>query len=142
MTIGSVNANFEQLKAGLAWYYRDYAADVSPENRALYEAAEVEAKEAKRGLWRDVNPIAPWVHRGESKAPATTAPAPTSTGRPRGLLGSAVTSAIEIRGNRSSKIYHVPGCRNYDDIAMRNRVIFKTEAEALAAGYRKARNCG
>jgi hypothetical protein len=146
VTIGSVNANFEQLKTGLAWYYREYAGDVAPENRPLYEGAESEARAAKRGLWRDINPIAPWVYRGESRTPstATVAPPPastTATAKPLGLLGPAVSSAIEVRGNRNSKIYHVPGCRNYDDIAMRNRVIFKTEAEAVAAGYRKAGNC-
>lgn len=53
----------------------------------------------------------------------------------------AVSAAVEVRGNRNSKIYHVPGCRNYDDIALGNRVIFKTEAEAVAAGYRRAGNC-
>lgn len=47
-----------------------------------------------------------------------------------------------IRGNRRSMIYHWPGCPNYDDIAPGNRVYFKTRAEAEAAGYRAARNCG
>ncbi len=143
VTIASVNVNLEQLRAGLAWYYRDYAADVAAENQVLYSAAEAEARAAKRGLWRDISPLAPWVYRGELR-PSTdsTSPPPTaSTLKPHGLLGTVATS-FEVRGNRSSKIYHVPGCRNYDDIAMRNRVIFKTEAEAMAAGYRKARNCG
>jgi micrococcal nuclease len=44
-----------------------------------------------------------------------------------------------IIGNRRSKIYHVPGQEHYDDVAARNRELFRTEAEARAAGYRRAR---
>lgn len=47
----------------------------------------------------------------------------------------------EIRGNARSKIYHCPGQANYDDMAdSANLVIFASEEEALAAGYRKAKN--
>ena len=57
--------------------------------------------------------------------------------------GSTQTPRDErIRGNRNSMIYHWPGCPNYDDIAPKNRVYFKTRAAAEAAGYRAARNCG
>jgi deoxyribonuclease-1 len=50
------------------------------------------------------------------------------------------TSAIEpIIGNRSSKIYHLPNCPDYSNVSRRNRVSFKSEAEAV--GYRRARNC-
>jgi deoxyribonuclease-1 len=47
-----------------------------------------------------------------------------------------------IRGNRNSMIYHLPqGCPSYDQIAERNVAEFRTEQEAIAAGYRKAGNC-
>lgn len=46
----------------------------------------------------------------------------------------------EIRGNRSSKIYHCPGQANYDDMAdSPNLVLFDSEQEARDAGYRKAK---
>jgi hypothetical protein len=32
-------------------------------------------------------------------------------------------------------------CPDYNKVSERNRVPFKTEAEAQAAGYRKAKNC-
>lgn len=48
---------------------------------------------------------------------------------------------LKIKGNRSSRIYHLPGCPNYDDIAERNIVWFKTHEEAKAAGFRMAKNC-
>ncbi len=132
---GSVDANLEQLRSGLAWYYRQYAGDVAPANRPLYEAAEAEARAAKRGLWRDPQPVAPWAFRNPSSAPAAVPPA-----TPRGLLGTTTSTGLVI-GNRNSRIYHVPGCADYDRVAERNRVYYKTEAEAVTAGFRKARNC-
>lgn len=49
---------------------------------------------------------------------------------------------IPIRGNRNSNIYHLPeGCPGYNQMAERNIVVFRSEQEAIAAGYRKAGNC-
>lgn len=45
-----------------------------------------------------------------------------------------------IIGNVKSMIYHVPGGRSYNQVSPRNQVIFNSEEEAQAAGYRKARN--
>ena len=50
-----VNANEEMIKSGLAWVYRKYAKGYSH-----FYAFEDEAKAAKRGLWVDPNPVAPW----------------------------------------------------------------------------------
>lgn len=44
-----------------------------------------------------------------------------------------------IRGNSRSKIYHCPGQATYEDMAdSRYLVLFDSEEEAIAAGYRKA----
>ena len=74
-TIGEVKLldgrvlNQELVKAGLAWWYRRYA----PGDTAL-EGLEMEAREAKRGLWVDPNPIPPWewrkLKRSQSLAPS------------------------------------------------------------------------
>lgn len=59
-------------------------------------------------------------------------------------LGSATEkrASAPIRGNRNSKIYHMPrGCPSYSRISEQNIVEFATAAEAEDAGYRKARNC-
>ena len=37
--------------------------------------------------------------------------------------------------------YHRPDCAGYRDMAEKNRVFFKTVAEAEAAGYKRAGNC-
>jgi phosphatidylserine/phosphatidylglycerophosphate/cardiolipin synthase-like enzyme len=47
----------------------------------------------------------------------------------------------KIHGTRTSKIYHLPGCTGYERMSPANRVPFASEAEAVAAGYHKAKNC-
>lgn len=47
-----------------------------------------------------------------------------------------------IRGNRNSKVYHLPeGCPSYTRVSEHNIVPFDSQAQAEAAGYRKAGNC-
>ncbi|MEJ5865036.1 endonuclease [Pseudomonas farsensis] len=47
-----------------------------------------------------------------------------------------------VLGNRNSHIYHLAnGCPGYTQVAAKNQVPFDSEAQALAAGYRKAGNC-
>lgn len=53
-----IDANAEQVRRGMAWVYRKYAPKDSP----LF-AVEKEAKAARRGLWADVDPMAPWEWR-------------------------------------------------------------------------------
>ena len=126
--VGATDANLEQIRGGFAWFYREYANELTPKNRTLYEAAQSDAKSAKRGLWTDSAPVPPWDFRSPSRAAS----------QPRVEAG---TTTSEVRGNIRSRIYHVAGCQDYDRIALQNRVIFKTEVEASAAGYRKAKNC-
>jgi endonuclease YncB( thermonuclease family) len=69
-TVGKVviegrDANLAMVVDGLAWHYKKYESEQSPSDRLLYAAAEREAREARRGLWRDVDPTAPWDHRSE-----------------------------------------------------------------------------
>lgn len=52
---------------------------------------------------------------------------------------NATNKKVEIRGNSKSKIYHCPGQRDYENMAdSATLVIFNSEDEAIAAGYRKA----
>lgn len=55
--------NLEQVKAGLAWHYKKYEKEQSPEDRKLYAAAEDTAKGKRAGLWSDTAPVAPWDFR-------------------------------------------------------------------------------
>jgi len=54
---GDIDVNAEQVRLGMAWVYRPFAKDTT-----LYEI-EADAREAKRGLWRDPHPTPPWQWR-------------------------------------------------------------------------------
>ncbi len=55
-------------------------------------------------------------------------------------LSGAQSEEGVIRGNSRSKIYHCPGQAAYEEMAdSKNLVIFGSEQEAEAAGYRKAK---
>ena len=58
-----------QIQAGLAWHFKRYALEQTPEDRAAYAAAEAIAKAARRGLWRDDMPLAPWEFRAAKALP-------------------------------------------------------------------------
>jgi endonuclease YncB( thermonuclease family) len=59
--------NLEQVKAGMAWHYKFYEDEQTPEDRELYARAEAEARAARRGLWQDSNPTEPYQFRQEEK---------------------------------------------------------------------------
>jgi endonuclease YncB( thermonuclease family) len=59
--------NLEQVKAGMAWHYKFYEDEQTPEGRELYAKAEAEARAARRGLWQDPNPTEPYQFRKEEK---------------------------------------------------------------------------
>jgi hypothetical protein len=117
----------------MAWFYRQYAKELQPEDARSYEQAERAAREEKVGLWADSSATPPW----DFRQGARTAKAPVKA------PGSKPSTSADgpIIGNRSSKIYHLSNCPDYSKVSERNRVPFNTEAEAQAAEYRKARNC-
>ena len=55
---GNISLNQSLVKSGVAWWYKEYAKDDK-----VLEALEKEARENKRGLWVDKNPVAPWDFR-------------------------------------------------------------------------------
>jgi hypothetical protein len=46
-----------------------------------------------------------------------------------------------IKGNRRTRIYHLPRCQSFNSISPRNVRWFNTEENAIAAKYRRADNC-
>ena len=49
----------EQVRRGMAWHYKKYQNEQSPEDRTKYSDAEKKARDAKAGLWIDNAPIEP-----------------------------------------------------------------------------------
>ncbi len=60
----------QMVQEGFAWWYRAFADEQSGVDRVLYAAAEQSARSARRGLWADAQPLAPWEYRHQ---PAPTA---------------------------------------------------------------------
>lgn len=65
--VDGLDANLEQLKAGMAWWYRKYQGEQTAQQRVDYEAAEGVARAAGRGLWGDKEAVAPWEWRHRAK---------------------------------------------------------------------------
>ena len=51
------------ISNGMAWHYKDYEKEQSKIDRDLYSQAELNARNEKRGLWQDANPVAPSAFR-------------------------------------------------------------------------------
>lgn len=88
--------------------------------RTRFQQCEQEAQAESKGLW--------------SAGCWTTVRGPQSNANERRSDGI-------VRGNRKSRIYHLPECPQYHRLSPANTVSFTTEAEAQEAGYRKAKNC-
>lgn len=61
--VEGVDANAKMIDDGWAWHFKKYNDE---ERLAKLETA---ARNAKRGLWADANPLAPWDFRARQKAP-------------------------------------------------------------------------
>ena len=61
------DVNLEQVENGLAWHYKAYEHEQPPADRNRYATAEIVARGAKRGLWRDNAPVTPWEWRKQQK---------------------------------------------------------------------------
>jgi len=55
-----VDVGLQQVREGLAWWYRKYQKEQSIEDRFKYEQAEIMARRLKLGIWADPAPTAPW----------------------------------------------------------------------------------
>jgi len=70
---GSSEAGLDQIRRGLAWHFKQYENEQGAEDRAAYVAADAEARQAGRGLWRDRTPVPPWEWREGRRKPQRTA---------------------------------------------------------------------
>lgn len=61
--VDGVDANLEQIKRGMAWYYKKYKGELVLEDRLSYLHAQEDAENERLGLWVDNSPIAPWDFR-------------------------------------------------------------------------------
>ena len=65
--VNDVDANLEQIKRGMAWFYIKYQSEQPAQDRNDYAGAQDSAKQGRLGLWADSNPIPPWDFRKQVK---------------------------------------------------------------------------
>jgi len=60
VSVGGIDVGLHQISHGMAWHFERFARDQPPHERAAYAAAQRAAQQARRGLWSDPQPVAPW----------------------------------------------------------------------------------
>lgn len=112
--------NREIVKAGYAWWYRKYSTDES------LGALEAEARNTRKGLWQDKEPMPPWEWRAAQRNGSDSSDSPVAIG------GS-------FHGNVKSGVFHQASCGHFN---WKNcKAEFESRDEAIAAGYRPCGNC-
>lgn len=61
--LSGVDINLQQIKTGMAWFYRKYQNELTLDDRLNFLHAEEDAKKNGLGLWTQPNPTAPWEFR-------------------------------------------------------------------------------
>lgn len=130
-SVAGTDINRRMVELGYATAYRRYSTD--------YVSAEGRAKANRLGIWSGSFEAPEHYRHGGSTAQ------PQARSKRTGLKAAASNRAhrteasCSIKGNRNRRgqwIYHLPGMPYYDQT--RPEEIFCTEAEAQAAGYRRA----
>jgi hypothetical protein len=119
------------VATGYAVAYRHYST--------AYVSAEQGAKVNRRGIWASNFEMPSQYRHGEFIRPVPSKPSRADPVRMTVSRSLPQTSGgCVIKGNRGSHgwIYHLPGMRYYEQT--RAEQIFCSEAEAQAAGYRRA----
>ncbi len=130
---GGEDACLDQVKAGMAWHYKQYEDEQSAADRDAYAAAECSAIKSHIGLWSDPHPVQPQDFRhGTNSVLLLDA---------NGCRKSSEPTSGTVVGNARSHIFEWPGCPYYSEISPTNRMEFASPQAAEAAGYRPAHNC-
>ncbi len=82
--------------------------------------------------------IPPAETTSSEKASKESGPANMGSRLEEKVKGTAVQEKRRIVAHRVKKIYYLPGMKDYEKVNPDNRLDFKTEEEAINAGYRKA----
>lgn len=131
--VDSINLNEQIVKQGYGWAYSQYCKASFCKD---WLKLEENARDAKKGLWAESNPIPPWDFRqGQRTSSGSehdfTVPPSTAQSVPGG--------SGTYHGNVNSHVFHGSGCRDYN---CRNcTVVFNSTQEATGAGFRPHKEC-
>lgn len=82
VSVDGHDVGLAQVERGLGWHYKKYEREQSPADRIAYAKAEDEARLARRGLWADPSPVAPWEWRHPKTARIGPIPRRIDRGEP------------------------------------------------------------
>lgn len=132
-TSDGTNFNKLMIQEGYAF---EYTYNLPYKYQTEFNQAESYARTNKLGLWADDTCAGVATPVSTSSDTNTNTNSNTNTG---------ATGECVIKGNISTeKIYHLPGCDSYNKTVIdesKGERWFCTEEEAVAAGWRKAKNC-
>jgi micrococcal nuclease len=131
-----VDTNLLLISDGYAF---EYTYAVPYWAQTAYKAAQSSARSAQRGLWSPstcAGVVAATKTRTATKSPPLTR---TTTATPAASVSvaSAPCSVGQIKGNRTSMIYHLPSGAYYAKTKLSVQC-FESERAALKAGYRRS----
>ena len=86
----TLDAGHAQITVGLAWWYRKYANEQSPQDRGAYEFSEREARAKRVGLWSELDPVPPWEWRRSSMG--------TQQPKNRGMINAGSSNVEPLYG--------------------------------------------
>lgn len=139
VTVDWINVNEALIEHGYAWQYGQYCKE-SFCNK--WSRLESEARSAKKGLWQDPNPVAPWDwRRGKrvsSKSQKQTVATSYNSNSSNPYKPTVATTG-SFHGNTKSHIYHSSSCRYYT--CKNCTASFSSRAEAESNGYRACKQC-
>lgn len=116
--LGDQWINLEMVQDGFAWHYKQYSQSTE------LAKAEDEARENKKGLWADKDPMPPWEFRHGGMNTAKKDP-----------KGNYVSS-------KNGQVYHVKDCKAVGKIKEANLIWFDDEKDAERSGKRPCKMCG
>lgn len=132
LKLNGKDINVESVRAGMAWWYRQYA-----NNDQVLRKAEQEARGTKRGIWSQNGAIAPWDWRlgGADRKAATKTSG--STSRRAGSTAKVKENSRTVYITRTGAKFHASWCRY-----LRKSQFAISISDALRQGYDPCSVCG
>jgi micrococcal nuclease len=120
------DVSLELVKAGLAWFYREYSHDT------VLSSAEKIAKEDEEGLWALSSPVAPWDYRHGTASSQT----PSKSVQQAPKESPDTQKEITVYITRTGAKYHRAGCTY-----LRKSMIPSSKTDAISRGYTPCSRC-
>lgn len=84
-----IDVGAQMIRDGVAWFSKDYDTSLTENEREVYAASEVAARNEQRGLWQDKNALPPWEFKEAQRRGQLQKPSPSQRTSPVGKRGSS-----------------------------------------------------